>query len=143
MSRVIKSKYSSAGELLFLHADLSTKKTEFITKNDFLLQVGKLIFPKNYSVRKHKHSTTIRKIPYTAEVLFVVSGKIKYRIWDYLQVSKMIEEGIASKGEVLVLGKVGHSFETLSKVKIIEVKQGPYLGRIDKLFEEKEEARNK
>lgn len=135
MNKIIFSLQTKRGEQLFLHIRLTGKVTEFITKDSFLLQVGQLVFPKGYYAKKHKHKINIRHIPYTAEVLFIKSGRLKYNIWDYDNPAKLIKEGIAEENEILILGKVAHSFESLSMTKIIEIKQGPFLGSKDKIFD--------
>ena len=135
-NKIIKKIISSKGELLFLHANMNGTETEFITSNDFLLQVGHLIFPKDYIAKKHRHAIVPRQIPYTAEVLLILSGRLKYSMWDYNNPNIIIAKGIARKHDILLLGKVGHSFVNLIKSKIIEIKQGPYLGKLDKEYDE-------
>lgn len=133
--KIINSIYSKEGELRFLHLRISGKETNFITPNDFLLQVGHLVFPKNYVTKRHRHAVVPRKILYTAEVLLILSGKLEYTISDYKQSEKILTVGIANAYEILILGKVGHSFKSIVKSEIIEVKQGPYLGRLDKEYD--------
>lgn len=134
-NKIINSIYSKEGELRFLHFRITGKETNFITPNDFLLQIGHLVFPKDYMTKKHRHAVIPRKILYTAEVLIILSGKLEYTISDYKQSKKILTMGIANAREVLILGKVGHSFRSKVKSEIIEVKQGPYLGRLDKEYD--------
>ncbi|MBI4008804.1 hypothetical protein HY357_01075 [Candidatus Roizmanbacteria bacterium] len=133
--KIIRSIYSNSGELRFLHFKISSKETNFIAPNDFLLQVGHLVFPSQYTTKRHRHAVVPRKILYTAEVLIILSGKLEYTISDYKQPDKALSNGIAKAREVLILGKVSHSFKSLIRTEIIEVKQGPYLGRLDKEYE--------
>lgn len=133
--KIINSIYSKEGELRFLHLRIIGKETNFITPNDFLLQVGHLVFPKDYGTKRHRHAVVPRKILYTAEVLLILSGKLEYTISDYKQSEKILTVGIANANEVLILGKVGHTFKSIVKSEIIEVKQGPYLGRLDKEYD--------
>lgn len=137
MVKIITEINSKLKHQLFLHARLNGKKTEFVTRDDFLLQIGQLIFKKDYEARKHKHVLNVRKIPYTAEVLIVQSGRLQYYIWDYEHAEKLLKSGVAVAGDILILGKVAHSFKSLSKTKIIEIKQGPYFGKRDKIYEDK------
>ena len=137
MTKILANINSKSGHQLFLHARLSGEKTEFVTRDDFLLQIGQLVFDKDYEAKKHKHVLNVRRIPYTAEVLMVQSGRLQYFIWDYDHVEKLLIKGIATKGDVLILCKVAHSFRSLKKTIIIEIKQGPYLGKRDKIYGKK------
>ena len=134
MTKIISQITTKSGHQLFVHVRLTAKKTEFVTKNDFFLQIGQLVFEKNYEAKKHKHVLNVRRIPYTAEFLLVQSGRLEYFIWDYDNAEKLIKTGIAKANDLLILGKVAHSFRSLSKTRIIEVKQGPYLGILDKIY---------
>lgn len=137
MTKIITNIKSKSGNQLFIHVRLSGKKTEFVTKDDFLLQIGRLVFEKNYVAKKHKHVLNVRRIPYTAEVLIVQSGRLQYFIWDYDNIELLLKRGIAIADDILILGKVAHSFRSLTNTKIIEVKQGPYLGKLDKIYGDK------
>src|SRR3989344_7397442 len=134
MTKIIADLTNRNGKQLFLHVRLSGRKTKFVTKDDFLLQIGQLVFEKGYEAKKHKHILNVRHIPYTAEVLIVQSGRLQYFIWDYDNAGQLLIKGVARKDDVLILGKVAHSFKSLTKTKIIEIKQGPYLGKHDKLY---------
>ena len=133
--KIINSIYSKEGELRFLHLQINGSKTSFFVPADFLLQVGHLVFPKDNLTKRHRHAVVPRKILYTAEVLIIISGKLEYTISDYKQSEKILIKGIANPHEILILGKVGHSFKSIVKSEIIEVKQGPYLGCLDKEYD--------
>jgi len=137
MTKILANINSKFGHQLFLHVRLSGVKTAFVTRDDFLLQIGQLVFDKDYEAKKHKHVLNVRQIPYTAEVLIVQSGRLQYHIWDYDCVEKLLSKGIARKGDILILGKVAHSFKSLGKTRVIEIKQGPYLGKRDKIYGDK------
>lgn len=119
-------------ELLFYHARNECSQTSFLTPPGFFLQVGHLVFAEEYAVRKHRHILSNRQIPYTAEVLLIISGRLKYDIWDYDYPHIQLACGMAGAGEILILGRVAHSFQSLEPTKVLEVKQGPYLGIEDK-----------
>lgn len=133
--KIINSIYTKDGELRFLHLGIKGNETNFFTPNEFLLQMGHLVFPKGYATKKHRHAVVPRKILYTAEVLIILSGKLEYIISDYKYPDKILAKGIAHAHEILILGKVGHAFKSIIKSEIIEVKQGPYLGRLDKEYD--------
>jgi mannose-6-phosphate isomerase-like protein (cupin superfamily) len=67
----------------------------------------------------------------TQEVLFIKSGKLRVDFYDEEQ--NYIESSLLSKGDVILLAKGGHGFKMLEQCEIIEVKQGPYCGEMDKV----------
>lgn len=134
MSKIIDAAYGADGGLLVLHLEPDSERTEFFTGDEFFLQVGRLCFDEGQEVRKHRHLSAERRVPYSAEVLIVSSGRLEYTVWDYANPSNQIRQGVAEAGQILVFGKVAHSFRSLTDTKIIEVKQGPYLGERDKEF---------
>jgi len=46
---------------------------------------------------------------------------------------KYLESKILEAGDVILLAMVGHGFEVLEDVEMIEVKQGPYVEHDDKV----------
>lgn len=66
----------------------------------------------------------------TPEVLIVKSGKMKTTFYDDNRVT--IGEETLSSGDIIILFKGGHGFEMIEDTILIEVKQGPYLGELDK-----------
>ena len=43
-----------------------------------------------------------------------------------------LESRILEAGDVILLATGGHGFEVLEEIEMIEVKQGPYAGEVDK-----------
>lgn len=125
---------SKEGELLFMHITAKSEVTEFFTDAEFYLQVGQLIFKNGYEVKKHRHTASVREIPITAEVLLIQSGELEYKVWDYDEPAILLEQGVGNIGDILIFGRVAHSFKSQSLSKILEIKQGPYLGEQDKEF---------
>ena len=53
---------------------------------------------------------------------------------DYYDDNKnYLESKILNQGDVILLAYGGHGFEMLEDSEIIEVKQGPYAGEMDKI----------
>ena len=71
---------------------------------------------------------------FTQEVLVIKSGKVRV---DYYDNDKhYFESKILYQGDVVLLAGGGHGFEMLEDSEMIEVKQGPYSGDMDKkIFE--------
>jgi hypothetical protein len=64
-------------------------------------------------------------------VLFIKSGKV--RVDFYSTEQEYITSRILYKGDVILLANGGHGFKMLEQSEIIEVKQGPYCGEMDKV----------
>jgi len=61
----------------------------------------------------------------------IKSGKV--RIDYYYDDKNYIESRILNKGDVVLLAYGGHGFEMIEDSEIIEIKQGPYSGEMDKV----------
>ena len=71
------------------------------------------------------------KVMNTHEVLYIKSGKV--RIDFYTDEQAYIESTVVQEGDVILLADGGHGFKMLEPSEIIEVKQGPYVGELDKI----------
>jgi hypothetical protein len=103
---------------------------KFLTPNDFSQQLGYMNRPKGYIIPPHIHNLVIREVKLTQEVLYIKSGKV--RVDFYNEEKHYLESRIVEKGDVILLATGGHGFEMLEQSEIIEVKQGPYCGDMDK-----------
>lgn len=98
---------------------------EFLTPNHLPQQVAQMRHPKGYKVEPHFHPRRARTVYQTQEVLIVQKGMIELTI--YLSRSNIVRT--LSEGDIAILAQGGHSLEVLMDAEIIEVKQGPYLGK--------------
>lgn len=105
---------------------------EFVTDQNDDLQVGFMSREKGYRIRAHKHKRVVRQLSSTQEVLFVQDGQVDVKIFD--QANQFTSEFRLLTGDVLVLQRGGHSFEFTKDTRIVEVKQGPYMGLDEKEF---------
>ena len=117
LSIIIRSKYSDEG-------------IKFFTPENFSQQVGYMLREKDYVIDPHIHNLVLREVFLTQEVLFIKSGKV--RIDFYTNNKDYIYSTIVEKGDVVLLASGGHGLKMLEKSEIIEVKQGPYCGDLDK-----------
>ena len=79
----------------------------------------------------HVHNLVQRNVNFTQEVLVIKSGKVRV---DYYRNDKSyIESRVLNPGDVVLLAYGGHGFEMLETSEIIEIKQGPYAGELDKV----------
>jgi mannose-6-phosphate isomerase-like protein (cupin superfamily) len=108
----------------------SEEGIHFFTPNDFSQQLAFMKHPLGKIIQPHVHNPVKREVHFTKEVLFIRKGKI--RIDFYTDDQKYIESHVLETGDVILLSEGGHGFEILEETEMIEVKQGPYAGEMDK-----------
>jgi hypothetical protein len=104
---------------------------EFYSPEDFPQQIGLMSRPKGYLVPGHLHNQELRQITLTQEVLMIRRGRCEVTLLNLNSEQIHIE---LDTGDVILLASGGHSIKMLEDTEILEVKQGPYLGRDDKTF---------
>lgn len=103
---------------------------QFFTPNEYSQQLAYMRHPKGKEILPHIHNPVPREVLYTQETLFIKKGKLRV---DFYDVDKVyFKSFVLQKGDVLFLITGGHGFEVLEEVEMIEVKQGPYTGELDK-----------
>jgi len=85
---------------------------------------GKIISP-------HLHNPVPREIHFTKEVLFLRKGRLRVDFYD--DDRNYLESRMLGTGDVILLSDGGHGFEVMEEIEMIEVKQGPYAGDLDKV----------
>ncbi len=115
---------------IILRSNYHASGIQFFTPNEFSQQLGYMNRPKGYVIQPHVHNSVSREIHYTKEVLIVKSGKI--RVDFYCEDKIYLKSRILGQGDIILLAFGGHGFEMLENSEVIEVKQGPYAGEVDK-----------
>lgn len=115
---------------ILIRSEFQKKGIEFMTPEDFSQQLGYMKREAGYEILPHVHNPVNREVTLTQEVLFIKSGKI--RVDFYTQRKEYLKSTILNKGDVILLAGGGHGFIMLEESEIIEVKQGPYCGELDK-----------
>lgn len=115
---------------VIIGSEFSDDGIVFFTPNDFSQQLGYMNRPRGYVIPPHVHNPVIRNVSFTKEVLLIKSGKVRVDFYDDDQ--KYLESKILNKGDVILLAFGGHGFQMIEPSEIIEVKQGPYAGGMDK-----------
>jgi hypothetical protein len=107
---------------------------EFFTPGDFSQQLGYMHRKKNHMIPPHTHNIVKREVSLTQEVIVIKSGKVRVDYYD--NDNNYLESKILYQGDVVLLAGGGHGFQMLEDSEMIEVKQGPYAGDMDKkIFE--------
>lgn len=103
----------------------------FMTPDDYTLQLGLIGHPSGRHIRDHVHNPHIHyKVDTTQEFLYVEKGKIKATIYDYGW--NVLQEVVLAEGDILLQVSGGHGFDVIESCYLIEIKQGPFPG--DKLM---------
>ncbi len=103
---------------------------EFFTPNSYSQQIGYMNRPANYVIQPHVHNPVPREVQYTNEVLFIRSGRVRVDFYSEQKSYLLSRELVA--GDIILLIRGGHGFEMLEATEMVEVKQGPYAGELDK-----------
>lgn len=126
-------KYTNEGGKLLaivLQSDFSSDGIQFFTDPSSSQQLGYMKRPVGYEVVPHKHNQVERRVEITQEVLFIKSGSCRLDL--YNEVNELDISVILRKGDVVLLAEGGHGLVMLEETEIIEVKQGPFSGEMDK-----------
>lgn len=115
---------------LIIRSSFIQEGIQFFTPDDYSQQLAYMNRPKGYIIKPHVHNIVKRKVELTQEVLVVRAGKIRIDFYDDNQ--NYLESKIVYNGDIIMLAHGGHGLEMLEESQIIEIKQGPYCGVLDK-----------
>jgi hypothetical protein len=102
----------------------------FFTPNELSQQLAYMRHPRGKIIPPHIHNQVKREVAYTQEVLFMKKGKL--RVDFYSDDRVYLESRMLETGDVILLVTGGHGFEVIEEIETIEVKQGPYVGDLDR-----------
>lgn len=103
---------------------------KFFTPDSYSQQIGYMCRPAGYIIEPHVHNPVPREVLYTNEVLFIRSGRVRVNF--YSEKKKYLCSRELENGDIILLIQGGHGFEIIESAEIVEVKQGPYAGDLDK-----------
>jgi hypothetical protein len=120
------------GELcaIILPARYDEPGIRFFTPDEFSQQLASMSYSAGKIIPAHTHNPVRREVFYTQEALFIRKGKVRVDFF-----SKQLEyrmSRVLGPGDVILLISGGHGFEVLEELNMVEVKQGPYAGEMDK-----------
>jgi hypothetical protein len=122
-----------AGELIaiIVKGGFEKEGISFLSPQDSPLQLGFMRHPAGKIVDAHVHNKVERRITSTAEAIFVQSGEVRVDFYD--DDKRYLESRTLVGGDVTLLLGGGHGLVVLEDSMMFEVKQGPYLGELDKV----------
>ncbi|MDU4695591.1 MAG: hypothetical protein E6Y08_07230 [Paenibacillus sp.] len=108
----------------------SKEGVTFLTPPELFQQVAYMNHAKGKVIEPHDHNHIKREVTATQEVLIIQKGKL--RVDFYTDEREYLESRILEAGDIILLAHGGHGFEVIEDLGMIEVKQGPYAGELDK-----------
>jgi mannose-6-phosphate isomerase-like protein (cupin superfamily) len=115
---------------LIVRAGYRAEGIQFFTPGTYSQQLGYMNRPAGYVIPPHVHNAVPREVQFTKEVLLIRSGRM--RVDFYSDAQQYLRSTVLEAGDVILLAFGGHGFEMLEPTEMIEVKQGPYAGDMDK-----------
>ncbi len=101
---------------------------KFVSPEHWPFQLGLMMHPQGHVIEPHHHREhEKRRVTGTQEFLVVISGKMEVDFYD--GAGRLIHSEVVMPGEALLQVKGGHGFRFPESTRVLEVKQGPYLGR--------------
>ena len=117
---------------IIIRADSKFEGISFLTPDNFGLQIGTMLRPKNDLVPAHIHPQQTRVVKGTQEVLILRSGKMFLELFD--EDKNLVESLTITSGDIILLAYGGHQITMIEEVDLVEVKQGPYVKDLDKNY---------
>lgn len=131
MGQVVEIKKKDRLLALIIRNDYVSDGVDFITPDEYSQQVAYMHHPAGKKIDAHVHNVVHRNVVYTQEVLFIKKGKLRVDFYD--DYKDYLESCILDAGDTILLTSGGHGFKVIEEVEMIEVKQGPYSGGMDKI----------
>jgi mannose-6-phosphate isomerase-like protein (cupin superfamily) len=132
MPNVVFSK--KVGKLaIILKSTEEVEITTFFSSPEDAMQIGLISTDIKRGIPKHKHLSFDRNLNSTSEFLLVRRGACTINLWGTEE--EDVQSFELNEGDgVLLLGGI-HSINSQSKnLLLLEVKQGPYAGSLDKIL---------
>ena len=115
---------------IIISNNFAIKSNCFLSPEDSPQQVAVMSFLENDQILPHIHNSVPRNVSVTQEVIIVVEGEIRVDFYD--DKKNYIVSKIISDGDILVLTSGGHAFTFIKATRMVEVKNGPYVGESDR-----------
>lgn len=123
------------GELIAIwissHNESWKEGAKFFTPPNAEHQVGYFRRPAGYEVKAHKHLTVSRVVVGTPETLVLCKGSLRFDLFDAK--NNPVTSEVMKAGDILVLLRGGHGFQFLEDSELLEIKQGPFNPKADKI----------
>ena len=103
----------------------------FVSSENEEFQSAVMHHPVNHSIKRHYHPKQLRKIQHTSESIILISGELAVDF--YSEKGELLETFVAIGPSLIILYRGGHGFKAMTEVTFVEIKQGPYDSKKDKV----------
>jgi transposase len=120
---------SNDGKTIAIVIKKSFKKdgTNFVSKSHFPLQLGINSYKKGDEIKPHVHRDREITIKNIQELVYIKSGELRVNLYNSNR--EFFKSFKLSTGDLVFFVDGGHGLVMLKDTTIMEVKQGPYLGK--------------
>jgi len=115
-----------------VRAQFTPSATTFMTPTELEQQVGFVVYPRGAQIQRHIHRGLDRRTTGAAEVVLVRRGACEVEI--YGQSRELVTRCTLNAGDLMLMVSGGHGFRMTEDTVLLEIKQGPYVGREEKEF---------
>jgi hypothetical protein len=113
-----------------IHREWVPQKTEFLTPDHFGQQMGMIVHRASEEIMPHVHLPVRREILGTTECIIVRKGACDIDIYNTRK--ELLTSRQLRTGDIVLLLAGGHGFRMREDTVLFEVKQGPFVGNLDK-----------
>jgi len=117
---------------IVVRSTFSSPGPNFFTPPEWPQQLGMLVYTRGKKIPPHKHKCLKRETETFTEVLVIIEGLVKVDLYD--SEKRLTRTVILQAGDSILFASGGHAVEILEDARILEVKQGPYIGQEEKEF---------
>ncbi len=104
----------------------------FLTPPEMTQQLAYMDNPAGRVIAPHTHNPSPRCVEQTGEVLLIQSGRLLVELCR--RDRTLLAQVELGPGDVILLCGSPHGFKVLERCRMVEIKQGPYLGAAEKHF---------
>lgn len=115
---------------IIIRSNFSAPGVHFFTPPEYSQQLAFMQHSEGKVIPAHVHNEVHRTVKHTQEVLAIRKGLLRIDFFD--SANLLLFSHTVGTGDVVLLAAGGHGFEVLEDIEMIEVKQGPYAGDLDK-----------
>lgn len=116
-----------------LRSSYKKKGIHFFTERRDTMQMGHISYKSEHKILAHHHPLKKKLVNTTSEALIIKKGIIKVKFYDERNSKKIFKSKILKKGDVILILRGGHGFEIIKNVEMIEIKQGPFIEKNNKV----------
>lgn len=113
-----------------IRANFLPDKTTFVTPDHYYQQTGFVVYPKDGIIKRHAHLPLQRHLTGTQEALLVRKGKVEIDL--FAMDKSSLGTWTLEEGDLILLVSGGHGMRCIEDTVLLEIKQGPYTGLVEK-----------